>query len=83
MKWVAVSDIIVTEAFLQTQPKQSKLNRIREYYSEYGSVDKPITLNKNNVLIDGYMRYVVLKENDAEYAKCEIINWIPKKRKVV
>ena len=83
MKWIAVSDIIISEAFAQTQPKQSKLNRIRDYYLKYGSIDKPIVVNRNNLLLDGYVRYLVLKENNAEYAKVKIVNWIPKKRKEI
>ena len=81
MKWVKVEDIIISKQFASSHPKPSKLNRIRDHYTIYGGVDKPIIVNNRNLLLDGYIRYLVLKENDAEWAYVEVENWIPKKRK--
>ena len=80
MKVVAVEDIIVNNCF--DPPRKSQIDKIRNYYSQYGYIDKPLIVNKRNVLLDGYIRYLVLKENNEKYATVEIINWIPKKRKV-
>ena len=79
MKWIALSDIIICEEFAESKPRKSKVDKVRKYYSEYGGVDKPIIVNKKNVLLDGYIRYLVLKENGAEYAKCKVVRYIPKK----
>lgn len=76
MKWIALSDIIITKRFLNCPPKEKKLNKIRRYYSEYGVIDKPIIINKKNVLIDGYIRYIVLKENGREHAYVKVQNWM-------
>lgn len=76
MKWVALSDIIINEPFASSKPKISKINKIRKYYSEYGYVDKPITVNYNNILLDGYLRYLVLKENDVKYVNAKIVKFI-------
>jgi len=76
MKLVALSDIIIADNFLSHPPKEKKLNKTRRYYSEYGVIDKPIIINKKNVLIDGYIRYIVLKENGIEYAYVKVQNWI-------
>ena len=81
MKWVKLSDIIINEPFASHAPKIGKLNRIREYYKEYGYVDKPLTVNRNNILLDGYIRYLVLKENNVMYAKVKVVKYIPKKKK--
>ena len=82
MKWVAISDIIIPDVFANTKPRQYKIDKIRNYYLEYGCVDKPVTVNGNNVLIDGYIRYLVLKENGAMYAKAEVRNFIHRRKKV-
>ena len=79
MKWVALSDIVIREEFANSTPRKSKIDRIRAYYEEYGGIDKPLTINKWNVLLDGYIRYLILKENGAEYAKCQIARRAKKK----
>lgn len=76
MKWVKVSDIVISERFANSTPKQGKLNRIREHYEEYGCVDKPMVVNRKNLLLDGYKRYLVLKENNAEWAYVQVKSWI-------
>lgn len=81
MKWVKVSDIIINEPFASSVPKKQKLNRIRAYYNEYRCVDKPLTVNRNNILLDGYIRYLVLKENNVMYTKVKVVKYIPKKKK--
>ena len=76
MKWVALLDIVINEPFASSKPRSSKINKIRNYYSEYGYIDKPIVINHNNILLDGYLRYLVLKENGAEYVKAKIVRYI-------
>lgn len=76
MKWVALSDIVINEPFASSKPRVSKLNKIRNYYLEYGGIDKPIIVNRNNVLLDGYARYLVLKENGVMYVKAKVVNYI-------
>ena len=81
MKWVKVEDIVISDEFANSKPRQGKLNRIREHYKEYGCVDKPIVVNRKNLLLDGYKRYLVLKENNAEWAYVKVVNYLPKKGK--
>ena len=59
---IAISDVIISDDFKKTTPKEYKINRIREYVHRYGKIDKPIVLMKDNVLFDGYTRYIVAKE---------------------
>ena len=83
MKWVALSDIIISEPFASSKPRISKLTKVRNYYLEYGGIDKPIIVNQKNILLDGYIRYLVLKENGAMYTKAKVVNYIPRKRKEI
>jgi ParB-like chromosome segregation protein Spo0J len=82
MKLIAISDIKISEQFLHNPPKPSNLNKTRNYYLKHGRIDKPIIINHKNLLLDGYKRYLILKENGVEYAECEVVKWIPKKREL-
>jgi hypothetical protein len=57
-----LSLINVPEAFLRTKPNPKKIEDTIEYYKKHGQFDKPIIIGKNNLLIDGYKRYVAAKE---------------------
>lgn len=60
---VDLSKIHITKAFRRTTPRASKMNECREYYRQHGRIDKDIIINKYGILIDGYVRYLVLMEN--------------------
>lgn len=79
MKIITIDDIIINDCFFP--PRKSHMDKIRNYYSKYGYIDKPLIINKKKILLDGYIRYLVLKENNEKYATVEIINWIPKRKK--
>lgn len=68
MKKIKLSEIKVTSAFENTTPNPEKVQRYREYYNENGKQSKPILLDYNNVLRDGYIQYLILKENGVEEA---------------
>jgi hypothetical protein len=81
MKIVALSDIIINEPFASSKPRDGKMNNARNYYAEHGCVDGSIVVNHNNILLDGYIKYLVLKENNVSYVNVNVIKWIPKKKK--
>lgn len=73
MKRIKLSDIIITEEFANSHPSEEKIQKYEKQFVENGKQVKPIVLNKNNVLIDGYIQYLILKENgfeEVEYIKC-------------
>ena len=78
MRVIAVDEIIVNNCF--APPRKSHIDKIRNYYSQHGYIDQPLIINKKNVLLDGYIRYLVLKENNEKYATVKIINWLPKRK---
>ena len=64
---VRISDIIIPKCYLNTQPKQHKLDRVEDAYISLGHLDKPITVvaetnerGKANkfILVDEYTRFI-------------------------
>lgn len=68
MKKIKLSEIRITSAFENTTPNPEKVQKCREYYAENKKQSKPILLDCNNVLRDGYIQYLILKENGIEEA---------------
>lgn len=60
--YINFQDIIINPMFEATPPSEHKLKKCREEYSK-GVLDRDLVINKNNVLVDGYVLYCVLKEN--------------------
>ena len=58
-----LADIIISEAFRERPPAESKMDVCREYFREYGKLDRSIVVSHEGVLIDGYIGYLVLLEN--------------------
>ncbi len=85
MQIIKLSDVKISNMFKNSPPNEKKMNRIRHNYIKYGVQDKPIVLDKNGFLIDGYARYLILQEFGEEYAKCihkkNVIKKIPNYKK--
>ena len=56
-----LSDIIVSESFVNTQPSEKKMNNVREYVKKHGELDKPIVLD-GRLLTNNYIRYLIAVE---------------------
>lgn len=69
MKKMKLVDIKISESFKQTVPKEEKMQKCRNHWNENHHQDRYIVVNNNNVLIDGYIQYLVLKENGIEDAE--------------
>lgn len=55
--------ITIPEAFARTKPNPAKIRDTMAYYKNHGKFDKPVVLKgDNNLLIDGYKRYIAAKE---------------------
>ena len=70
MKKIRMSDIIITEAFTNSHPSDEKVQKYRKEFAKTGKQSKFLVINKYNVLIDGYIQYLILKENGIEEAEC-------------
>lgn len=62
-----LSEIMIPESFEISKPNTSKYVKCAKYYNETGSQDRYIVVDKNDVLVDGYIMYLVLKSHDVEY----------------
>lgn len=80
LKLVKISDIKVSRNFRNSVPSPEKMNRYRDAYclgkdskhsyEKCAGQVKPIILNENNMIVDGYIQYLVMKEMDEEYCYC-------------
>lgn len=62
-----LSEIMIPESFESSVPSLYKYEKCCRYYKETGNQDRYIVVNENNVLVDGYIMYLVLKSHDVEY----------------
>lgn len=69
MKKIRLLDIIITEAFANSHPSDEKVQKYRKEFAKTGKQSKFLVINKYNVLIDGYIQYLILKENGIEEAE--------------
>jgi len=69
-----LSDIKIKESFAITTPKVEKMEECRNNCNTYHRQDRYIVVNNDKELIDGYIQYLVLKENGVEEADIKISN---------
>ena len=69
---VKIEDIKIAEEMKATPPKKERIDSKKAYYSEHGYFEKPIEINKNHVLIDGYAAYLIAQELGIDAVECEI-----------
>lgn len=67
---ININDIKISTDFTESVPNEEKLNRARQYFIENGTLDKPIVVTKDMELVDGYIRYLVLKGYEVERTSC-------------
>lgn len=79
MKKMKLSDIRINETFANSVPSESKMEECRKNWDKWHRQDRYIVVNHNNILIDGYIQYLILKENNIEEAEIKISN-LRKKR---
>ena len=78
-----LSDIKILIIFAENDPKIHKVVECRNHWIEYHVQDRYLVVNKNGYLIDGYIQYLVLKEQGVEEAEVKQLNrvGIGKKKK--
>lgn len=64
-----IKDIVIKENFANTTPRKNKMKVCRDYWEQHHEQDRYIVVDRNNVLVDGYIQYLVLKENGIEEAE--------------
>jgi len=71
--YMKLSEIKITPSFEATTPCEYKVNKCREDYKN-GIINKKIVINRDNELTDGYVLYLVLKENGVISMEVKVIN---------
>lgn len=69
-----LSEIKISNSFVNTIPKEKKMNECRENWENWHRQDRYIVVNTDGFLIDGYIQYLVLKENSVKEAQIKISN---------
>lgn len=59
---VKLADIKIQKSFLSYTPKKDKIDKYRDTYEEYKAFKKLPVVDKNLVLFDGYISYLLMKE---------------------
>ena len=72
-KTVKVSDIRIPQAFAKTTPKQEKIQKFKDEYFLSGDFQKRILVTEQNLLVDGYARYVALQELGAKECIVDVL----------
>jgi hypothetical protein len=68
---IYLDDIKIPENFKRVKPKKDKLKERIAYYEKTGEFFAPIVLNKDNVLLDGYISYLIAKRYGISKVKIE------------
>lgn len=62
LKIILLSEIIIPEDFKLTPPARNKVENFINYYKIHKKFDKPISVDENLKLKNGYARYIAAKE---------------------
>ena len=72
-KTIALNDIIIPNHMKYgRQPKVQKYQSRLKFYQEFGYVQKTIQINTNNILLDGYISYLILKRDGISECTAEV-----------
>lgn len=59
----SLSEIVVSDALLNTRLKEKKIQKVKDYYKEHGEFEKLFVVNKKNLnLLETYTQYIAAKE---------------------
>ena len=61
-----LSDIKISSAFAETVPSEKKMKECRDNWNTFERQDRWIVVDQNGYLIDGYVMFLVLKENGVD-----------------
>lgn len=63
---MSLDDIVIPFGIMASEPNANKVLSRVEYYKQHGRLYKNIEINNENVLLDGYISYLILKEKGIE-----------------
>lgn len=72
MTYMRLDNIKIKDSFAATIPKDEKIAECQKYWNNHHKQDRYIVVDHNNVLIDGYIQYLVLKDAGVEIVEVKI-----------
>lgn len=72
--YINVKDIIISDSFYVSQPSIEKVSEKLNYYRDNGKLDKDIVIDKDNILLDGYVNYLICKLLNIETIRAIVEN---------
>ena len=78
MNTIKLSNIIISKDFLDSRPKDKKIEKAVKYIKIHKRPDKPIVLN-NGVLVDNYARYLaaqIVGLQEVPYTELQQLSYI-------
>lgn len=72
-KTIPLDEIVIPQEFARSKPKPSALIRKTANFCLNRDGLSCIVVDKDNVLSDGYMSYLILKELGFSAAKCKVV----------
>lgn len=70
--YINTSEIIIQDAFKETCPSIEKIQNKLNYFKNTNEFESNIVINKNNVLLDGYINYLICKMLNIETVKAVV-----------
>jgi len=74
---VNLNNVIIHPAFERRYPSSAKMSACRKFFEEHGYIDREIVISPDNILIDGYVGYLVLLENGITQHAVKVSKEIP------
>ena len=74
-KTMKLSDIKISDAFARTHVSERKLRKCRNYFEKFGKPDREIVVASDEILTDGYIMYLIYKENNIEEIEVKVEDW--------
>lgn len=71
-KQILLKDIVIPGCFKDTKPNVEKVKEKIDYYNKHGKFDSKIVINKQDILVDGYITYMIAKMYGKELIECYI-----------
>lgn len=59
-------EIKIRKVFRKHKPSSLKMDSCREYFENHGTIDRDIVIDESGTLVDGYVGYLVLRENSID-----------------
>lgn len=73
---ITLDNIVIQDSFRDNKPSIEKITERLNFYKDNGKFEKEITVNKDNVLLDGYITYLICKMLDKNYINV-VVDEIP------